>query len=360
MAVAILVPDPEGSRRGIREKKASDLIMLLTKAHWKERCHGHYIRKRGEELPAARFGDQAALLPEEEGIRLAHKEDLLVLPREAALAFQVAQEVRRNAGIAGGWEPQAPFQVPFRPFQGGRLQNQVPVQQVEGERHVVGRDMGEAQFHGRPQRVVFVCAQAAEVLRGLRALQDQSQEKARRLLRHPEGSRGEMADGRQVRPARMQAGRRGEVLPIHDPRRSLQEAFPVLVRRAFDVGERQRVEGGRGLLRLRPKGPPDRQRVGILRPGLHKRWIEIRPRLPERPRAVSGVFGDITQVHKAQDPGAQRQGREEPPDRPGEVLQEHEVLLARRPEEPRSEVEQEVQRDAQIGPRAQDPEPSRT
>ena len=45
-----------------------------------------------------------------------------------------------------------------------------------------------------------------------------------------------MADGREVRPGRMQgAGPRGQVLPIHDPRRGLQETLPPLQRRAFDA-----------------------------------------------------------------------------------------------------------------------------
>ena len=110
------------------------------------------------------------------------------------------------------------------------------------------------------------------------------------------------------------------------------------------------LRSGFGISRARPQGPSDGQRQRVLRQGVQKGEIQIRPRLSELRRAVPPVRRCHAQVHQAEDPRAQRQGREESPRRRGEVLQIPEVPRPPLFPEVLEGMEPQVQFDAQTGP----------
>ena len=56
---------------------------------------------------------------------------------------------------------------------------------------------------------------------------------------------------------------------------------------------------------------------------------------------------DRAQAHKAEDARAQRQGGEEPQDRPGKILQDPSVPFSQGPEGAGREMGEEIQRNAQ-------------
>ena len=56
---------------------------------------------------------------------------------------------------------------------------------------------------------------------------------------------------------------------------------------------------------------------------------------------------DRAQAHKAEDARAQRQGGEEPQDRPGKILQDPSVPFPQGPEGAGREIGEEIQRNAQ-------------
>ena len=159
-----------------------------------------------------------------------------------------------------------------------------------------------------------------------------------------------MADGRQVRPLGMQVAEapgRQVLLPIHDPGRGDQEEVPLLLRRAFDVRVGKGPRRRRGLLRLRAERPADRQRDGIHRQGFRQARVQAREERPVPAGFLLRVPWDRAQAHKAEDARAQRQGGEEPQDRPGKILQDPSVPFPQGPEGTGREIGEEIQRNAQ-------------
>ena len=287
------------------------------------------------------------MLPKEGELRLEREEDLLLLPRQQAVALEVDGQVRRQQRLPRRPQPPPAFGMRLEDAGGNRPQDRMPRQLPQAGQSLVGRHMGQSPLR-RLRDILFHLPADPEKARRLRAVQHEPQKEAQRKIQHARGRRREVADGREVRPLRMQvakAARLSEVLPIHGPRRGQQEEVPLFRRGAFDVRVEERPGEGDRLLRIRPQGAPDRQRERVLRRGLQRRGEPIRPQIPQRPGAVFGRPRDPPPIHKAEDARAQRKGREKPQDRPGEVLPDPEILFLGRPQKTGESLDGPIQFD---------------
>ena len=147
---------------------------------------------------------------------MEREEGQILLPPKPDQRLEVEEEIRRDARVAVEQEPPPPPPAPEDDQRKGEIQNRL-LQKAKPQRQL-GRHLGEDRQIRLPH-LLFDVPPDSQKVRWIRALQNESEEKAQQGIPHPGGPGRKMADRRQVRPDRVQSpGIGGEVLPIHLPR----------------------------------------------------------------------------------------------------------------------------------------------